>query len=84
MKHPGVRAAMKWDAEAEEATQNQNSEVVPMSWKIGASSEGLHIKKRTVSLKYLLPYQDYYLLTRSPCLNFQTYRSHLRLMAQKL
>ena len=50
MKHPGVRAALKLDAQ-DEAKRSQNSEVVPMAWKIGALSEGIHLKKKTVSLE---------------------------------
>lgn len=59
MKHPGVRAALKLDAE-DEAKGSQNSEVVPIAWKIGALSEGLHLKKKTVRLKYrlALPFID--------------------------
>ena len=53
MKHPGVRAALKLDAD-DEAKRCQNSEVVPMAWKIGALSEGLHLKKKTVNLQYII------------------------------
>ena len=45
MKHPGVRTALKLDSEA---AGTLPSEVVPMTWKIGALSDGLHLKKKTV------------------------------------
>ena len=48
MKHPGVRGALKLDAED---GAKRSSEVVPMAWKIGALSEGLHLKKKTVGLQ---------------------------------